>query len=181
MVIYQTLNEIKKLMNSVSPLFFFLHSVREWQVYKDSKMGCLFPSSQQIFHLKSCCQNTWLGMKVLYRFAITRICWWMCALIAVVQSLVPGYRSGIAWVSGWSQGGGLCSPLVPDRSDSKQCHRQCWARICHRAGGEFGALLSHPHAARHVSSSALALSSVCNAYSFFLCALAPICLRLHIC
>lgn len=42
MVIYQTLNEIKKLMNSVSPLLFFLHSVREWQVYKDGKMGLSF-------------------------------------------------------------------------------------------------------------------------------------------
>lgn len=74
MVIYQTLNEIKKLMNSVSPLFFFLHGVREWQVYKDGKMGRVFPSSQQIFQLKRHCQNTWLGMKVLCRFAITRIC-----------------------------------------------------------------------------------------------------------
>lgn len=74
MVIYQTLNEIKKLMNSVSPLTFFLHSVREWQVYKDGKMGCFLSSSQQIFWLKRHCQNTWLGMKVLCRFAVTRIC-----------------------------------------------------------------------------------------------------------
>lgn len=69
MVIYQTLNEIKKLMNSVSPLLFFLHGVREWQVYKDGKMGRFFPSSQQIFRLKSRRQNMWLGMKVLCRFA----------------------------------------------------------------------------------------------------------------
>lgn len=169
MVIYQTLNEIKKLMNSVSPLIFFLHSVREWHVYKDSKMGCFLPSSQQIFRLKRHCQNTWLGMKVLCRFAVSQICWRMCALMAIAQSLVPGCRSGTPRVSGWSKGG-LCSPFVPDRSDSRRCHRQnAGLGICHGAGGEFGGLLSHPHAARHVSSSAVALSSVCNAYSFFLC------------
>lgn len=132
-------------------------------------MGRFFPSSQQIFQLKSLWQNMWLGMKMRCRFAITRICWWICALIAIAQSLVPGWRSGTAQDFARSQGG-LCSPLAPDWSDSRRCHRQsAGPDICHRAGGKFRGLLSHPHTARHVSSSAVALSSVCNAYSFFLC------------
>lgn len=169
MVIYQTLNEIKKLMNSISPLFLFLHSVREWQVYKDGKMGaCLSFLTANISAEKALpefvagdesavqiCNHTDLLTDACTDGNSTVTCAWSWARNSPGFWMKAGRRSVLPQLQPALIAGSVTGRVLG--WNLPQSRRQ------------IRSLLSHPHTGRHVSSSAPALSSVCNAHSSPLC------------